>query len=260
MRSVIDAALSLAGGALEAALVITLVRRGFWRRMFPFFFSYICYALANVVVLLLSAALTTNRRTYFTIYGVMQAIYAILAVLAMNEAFHRIFKPYYFRRSWFRLLVPTAVLAILSLSLWNSVRHRPIQAGPLTIIYISLDLASNYMLAGIFGLFGFLVFFWRTKWLEPPFGIMLGFGVFSVVGMMADALRSEFGIKMNLVFSYASAVAYIIACVVWLQAFRERHDDPGNRPGSSADPSELLQLLDRPTEMLERTRNIKRCQ
>ncbi len=258
MLSLPDIALSLAGGILQAALAIALVRRRLWRRAFPWFFLYVCYSLANVTVLLLSAAFLTNRRAYFTIYGVMQAIYAAVAVAAMNEALHKIFKPYYLRRTWLRFMVPCVVFAILMLAFVNSLKHTPIEAGPLTIIYISLDLAANYMLAGIFGFFGILVLFWRTKWLDPPFGVMLGFGIFSVIGMLADALRSDVGKQMDLVFIYAAAVAYVVACVVWLHAFRQR--DPPSQPGSTVDPKELLQLLDRPTEMLKRMRNDKRCQ
>jgi len=118
----------------------------------------------------------------------------------------------------------------------------------------------NYILAGIFGLFGILVFFWRTKWQKHPFGILLGFGVFSVIGMVADALRSDFGAKMDLIFSYAAAVAYIVACAIWLHAFMLNNDDGENRPRLPADPEELLRLLERQTQMIERTRNVKRCQ
>jgi lysylphosphatidylglycerol synthetase-like protein (DUF2156 family) len=259
MLTGIDTMLGVTGVVLEVALATILIRHRLLRSRFPLFFVYVCYAIVDVVGLLLIARYS-SKRTYAHAYWIAQAVYAIFGLLAMEEAFCRIFMVYYFRRRWFRLLVPSLVLFILSVCIWKWLRHVPIEAGPLTIAYISFDLAMNYMLAGIFGLFGILVLFWRTKWQRHPFGILLGFGVFSVVGMLADALRSDFGTKMNLIFSYAAAVAYIVACAIWLHAFMRDSDNGGNRPGLPVDPEELLQLLERPTQMLDGTRNFKRCQ
>jgi hypothetical protein len=249
MLSILDKAIALIGCALEITVALTIIRRQLWRRGFPAFFAYICYSILNVGVLLASSELA-SKRTYFAIFSVTQGFYTLLGLLAINEAFRKIFKIYYLRKPWFSLLVPSVIITILLLALWNWSKHTPVQAGPLTIIYISLDLTANYIRAGLFGLFGILVLFWRTPWQERPFGVIIGFGIFSVVGMAADALRSDFGIKMNLVFSYASAVAYLIACVVWLRAFQRRKDDSENRPPSNVDPREILGLLDRSTRSL----------
>jgi hypothetical protein len=259
MLSGIDTFLGVTGVVLEIALATILIRRRFWRSAFPLFFVYVCYAIVDVLALLLIARYS-SKRTYAHAYWIAQAVYAILGMLAMDEAFRKVFSVYYFRRVWFRLLVPSVVLFILSVCIWKWLRHAPVQAGPLTIAYISFDLAMNYILAGIFGLFGLLVFFWRTKWQRHPFGILLGFGAFSVVGMLADALRSDFGTKMDLIFSYAAAVAYIVACAIWLHAFTRNDDDGGNRLALPVDVGELLQLLERNTQMLDRKRNVKRCQ
>jgi lysylphosphatidylglycerol synthetase-like protein (DUF2156 family) len=259
MLSGIDTFLGVTGVVLEIALATILIRHRLWRRDFPLFFAYVCYAIVDVVGLLLIARYS-SKRAYAHAYWIAQAVYAVLGILAMDEAFRRVFSVYYFRRSWFRLLTPGLVLFILSICIWKWLRHAPIQAGPLTMAYISFDLAMNYILAGIFGLFGLLVFFWRTKWQRHPFGILLGFGAFSVVGMLADALRSDFGTKMDLIFSYAAAVAYIVACAIWLHAFTRNDDDGGNRLALPVDVGELLQLLERNTQMLDRKRNVKRCQ
>ena len=247
MLSILDKVIALMGGALEIAIAVTLIRRQLWRQGYPAFFVYICYAIINVAVLLISAELT-SKKTYFGIFSITQAFYTILGLLAMNESFGKSFKVYYLQRHWFAFLVPSVVLMIILSALWNWSKHSPVQAGSLTIIYISLDLTANYMRAGLFGLFAILVLFWQARWQRRPFGVIIGFGIFSVVGMAADALRSDFGIKMNLVFSYASAVAYLIACLVWLLAFR-REDDPNNPPPSSVDPKELLELLERHTNL-----------
>lgn len=251
MLNIVDKAISMAGAALEIAIAINLLRQRLWRREFPLFFVYICYAILNVAILLISAELA-GKYTYFAIFSVTQALYTVLGLLAINESFQKVFRVYYLRRTWFPFLVPSVVLAIALSALWNWAEHRPIQAGPLTIIYISLDLTANYMRAGLFGVFGMLVFFWRTKWQQRPFGVIVGFGTFSLIGMIADALRSDFGTQMNLVFSYASAVAYLIACLVWLRAFRRSKESSEKQPPSSnVDAKELLGLLEHYTSFLK---------
>ena len=257
MLSGLDIALSLTGAVLEITLAAILIRRRFWNRDYFFFFLYTCYSVVNVIVLLVSAAVG-SKKTYFTVYWATQAIYAALGLLAMNESFQKIFRVYYFRRRWYRLLLPGVVLAILSISIWTWLKHAPIQAGPVTIAYISFDLAANYMLAGVFGLFGILVFFWRIRWERHPFGILVGFGMFSVIGMLANALRSDFGTRMNLIFSYGTAVAYIVACVIWLNAFIRRDINQIGGQEPQADPGELLQLLDRHIEILKKVKDHKR--
>src|SRR5437899_613182 len=136
MLSGIDTVLGLAGVALEIALATVLIRQRRWRTDFLFFFLYVCYSIVDVVGLLLIATFG-SKGTYARTYWIAQGAYAILGLLAMNESFRRVFRVYYFRRTWFRFLVPSVVLMILSLSIWKWLRHAPIQAGPLTIAYIS---------------------------------------------------------------------------------------------------------------------------
>lgn len=255
MLNGIDVSLGIIGAGLEIALAITLFVRGFWLKEFPFFFSYICYAVLDVVTLLVIEHVATGR-TYARVFWVAQAIYAVFGLLAMNEAFRKVFKVYYLRRGWFSWLVPGLVLVIGSISVWKWLRHAPVQAGPLTVAYISFDLATNYMLAGVFGLFGLLVFFWRTKWQQYTFDVMLGFGVFSIVGMLADALRSDFGTRMNFFFIYAASVAYIVACVIWLLAFMQPRQTSA-RHTFAVDLKELLELLDRLKTMLNKAKDAK---
>lgn len=251
MQNSIDAIFGLVGAGLELALAIALVRGRFWRREFLFFFLYICYAIADVLGLLVIAVIG-NKQLYAHTYWIAQAFYGVLGVLAMNESFRKVFKVYYFRRSWFRFLVPGLLLTILSISVWKWLRQAPIQAGPFTIAYISFDLAVNYMLAGIFGLYGLLVFFWQVRWQQYAFHVMAGFGLFSLVGMLADALRSDFGTRMSLIFGYASAVAYIFACIIWLNGFQRTREGPDGRSGSSIDPEEVLTFLNRATRLVDK--------
>jgi hypothetical protein len=50
--------------------------------------------------------------------------------------------------------------------------------------------------------------------------VLEGFGV-AAIGMLAAAMfRSDFGTRFNTFFSFAPAVAYILAALIWLTAFR----------------------------------------
>ena len=60
---------------------------------------------------------------------------------------------------------------------------------------------------------------WQSPWQRHPFAIMKGFGFFTIIGMLANLLRSDFGTKMDTFFAYAPPVAYIVACFIWLGGF-----------------------------------------
>ncbi len=149
MLSGVDVVLGLTGVALQIVLATVLIRQRLWRKDFPLFFVYVCYAVVDVVGLILIARFS-SKQTYFAISWSAQAIYAVLGLLAMNESFHKVFRVYYLRRSWFKFLVPSVVLLILAISTWRWLTHAPIQAGRLTVAAISFDLAANYMRCGVF--------------------------------------------------------------------------------------------------------------
>lgn len=111
MLGTIDKTIALTGGALEIAIAVILIRRQLWRRGYPAFFVYICYAIINVTVLLISAELT-SKKMYFGIFSITQALYTVLGLLAMNEAFRKVFKVYYLHRRWFSFLVPSVVVIV----------------------------------------------------------------------------------------------------------------------------------------------------
>jgi len=168
----------------------------------------------------------------------------VLALLAMNASFSQVLMPYYFGRRWFRFVLPILALVVVLVSI--GVGHLPIQASRPMAVLISFALARDYLLSAIFCLFGMIVFFWQTRWQQHPFGIMKGFGLFSIVGMLANLLRSDFGTKMNWFFSYAPAVAYIVACLIWLGAFlKPEPEEQAPRPGSLVNVEELVALLER---------------
>jgi hypothetical protein len=231
-------AFGLTAAALQVCIAAIIFRRRIGKR-FLFFWLYTTYSVVAAVLMTLTATYA-GRRTYAETYYVVQGGYTLLALLAMHESFHKSLKSYYFQKAWFRLAVPVIAFAILALSTVKLLRHAPIEAGKITMVYISFDFAANYMLAGIFGLFAVLVLWRQVQWKQYTFGIMRGFGLFSIISTLVDFLRSDFGTKMNVFFSYAPAVAYILSCLIWLGAFME--PEPPRAFGHPASPIDLNEL------------------
>jgi len=234
---------------LLAVLAATMAWRRAYRQL-PFFFLYVIYGFLAGIGLLLATQFGA-RSASFKFYAAVQLMYATLGLLAMNESFNKVLRLYFVSKWWFRLLVPGVLLAISSIATWKALFHAPLQAGHWTAIYFSVELAIDYIRTAVFGLFVLLVFFWRARWQQYPFGVMKGFGLFSIIGMLGDLLRSDFGTKMNLFFSYAPSVAYLLACLIWLGAFyKPELAQPRKNPESSPNLDEIQALLDKLTRAI----------
>jgi len=215
-----DIVLTLSGPVLTAWVAALVVRRKLHRE-FPFFFAYLALA---VLVPLIRLSVSGHYATFFTVFWATEALYALLAVLALYEVFHEVFLPFYMLWWWFRLLFPSAAVFIAFISIRNAVRHPALQTSrPMEIVF-ALATAVNYMEAALFGLFFGLVLLLGVRWRSYPFGIVEGFGLSALGGLLAYGLRSEFGTKYNTLAIYAPPVAYVVGVVVWLDTFLRQPD------------------------------------
>lgn len=243
-----DIVLALLTFVPQLSLAFLLIKRLYWRR-FPVFFAYICYAAASEVAIVAVRQLY-SRRTYFVFYWAVQAVYTLLGLASMDESFRKHLRPYFtstFRLRLQLLFVVTFVFVIVG---WLWLKSTPIQASPVMAAFICFTLAANYMRAAVYGLFVVTVMYWRAKWSPHTFGIMQGFGLFSIVGALAGLLRSVFGINANLFFSLAPSVAYICACFIWLVTFSVR-EPPPRAAKAPVDSDELFDILSRLTRLLK---------
>ena len=78
-----DILLTLIGPIISGGLAIILLRRKA-NREFPFFFSYV---IAAILFGLLRAFVANNYRLYFEVFWMTEAIYIVLALLALYEVF-----------------------------------------------------------------------------------------------------------------------------------------------------------------------------
>src|SRR5262249_1658608 len=181
------AILSLTPAAVLLVLLVLFIRRRFYRG-FPFFFGYISFAL-------LSAALRWSVRnaplSYFLIYWVTEAMYGILALLALNEVFKHLFELDYREHWWFRLWLPTAAFVIPLVFLILPLGRIP-SYWPTNIVF-SFDLGMHCLEAFVLVLFVLLDKILVAAYDQYDFGIVRGFGVSAAVTILADLLRSHFG-------------------------------------------------------------------
>src|SRR5579864_5753947 len=209
-----DLLLSLGGLIAAAWLVIVLTQRKVFSE-FPFFFLYVSFSVAFIILRL---SISGNYKLFFWVSWSTEAIYVLLALFALHEVFRKVFAAFYEKR-WFWLFFPVVVVAISALAVIYRVGSPPAQANQVMSFIISMGMAVNLVQALLFVLFFVLVWFNGIGWREYPFGIVMGFAAIAIVTFAATWARSEFGTKLNPVSSYAPAVAYIVAVILWLETF-----------------------------------------
>jgi hypothetical protein len=126
---------------------------------------------------------------YFNIYWATEALYAVLAFLAIREIFRGVFRSFYKIRGFWLLLPSANTLTLLTVAL-RLHRLLMVEAYPIIII-ISSKIAVGFLQVGLFVLFFFLVSFFHLGWRQHSFGIALGFGVAAAGSLVAFLLRSD---------------------------------------------------------------------
>jgi hypothetical protein len=210
----IDILLLVIGPVLGIWLAAVLFRRRLHAE-FPFFFTYIAASITGDIIML---AVNSDYPTYFKVFWTTEALYAILGLLALQEAFRRVFGAFFHVYRWFWMLFPAVAAIFAGISIVHTIQHPPAQASPLISIILSVEVAINVIQATIFLLFLAVQWLFKVRRRNYPWGIVEGFAVLALAGA-AYALRSEFGTKFALVAKYGTSVAYILAEILWLDTF-----------------------------------------
>jgi hypothetical protein len=244
----IDILLVVAGLAGTIALLCLLIRRRLLSE-FPFFFIYLSASITFIVVKL---SVSGSYRTFFIVSWTVEAVYVLLALLALHEVFRKVFAAFYEKR-WFWLFFPVVVIAISALAIFYRLGSPPAQANPVISLIISLGMAVNLVQALLFILFFVLVWFNGIGWREYPFGIVMGFAAIAIVIFTVEWARSVFGTKLNVVWSYAHSVAYILAVILWLNTFL-RPPEPEPQWRLKITPEQLLEEIRQYSKILGKFR------
>ncbi len=244
----LDLILTLIGPILTAWLAAFLV----WRKLhreFPFFFVYL---IVSVLVPATRLAFHHDYLVWFKIVWSTEAIYVVLALLALHEVFRKVFAAFYEKRR-FWLFFPLVVITISALAVVYRLGSPPAQANQVMSFIISMGMAVNLVQALLFVLFFVLVWFNGIGWREYPFGIVMGFAAISIGTFIGNWARSEFGTKSIPLFTYAPAVAYILAVIVWLKTFL-RPPEPEPQWRLKITPEQLLEEIRQYSKILGKLR------
>jgi hypothetical protein len=209
-----DIVIGQVGPIASIWLLAILVKRNLYRQ-FPFFFAYIT---AVVVVSGIRFWAIHDYSIYFRVFWFSEAAYAVLALLALHEAFRCTFSEFYEIWPWFCLVFPTAVGVFAFIKVMDALSHPPAQAPPIVVLVLSTASTANWVQAALFGLMCALV--WLVgNWEYYPVGIVTGFAALAVGSWAAYASVSGFGTKFNVVGKYGPPLAYFIAVLIWLRTF-----------------------------------------
>lgn len=222
---------------LEAWLLLLLVQRGV-RHHFPVFFAFVAIAAPATLARLLTVS---HYFAYFYIYWSSNAVLLLLGLAALHEVFHWVYEGFYLFW-WFRLLYFGTILVVLLATIHNAVVNPPVQTHPVIGVILDAGITVNLLRVGIAALFAALTGPLAIPFRRYPFGIAAGFAAASIGPFLGYFARSVFGTRLENFARYASAVAYIVALIIWLAAFsRPEPEERAWTPPVS--PEEMLRIV-----------------
>jgi hypothetical protein len=226
-------------GLLVVLLGLMLQSRAY--RAWPWFFSYVAFGISADVA---RFAAHNHPHSYFFIYWLTDAGYAVLGALAMYEILRKV------RRTlapiwWTYLIFPAVVTIGVGLSLAH-VHHTPPQIRGLLLYYIvvgeiAVRFAQVLLFIGLAGFFRLSSFRWSLHVL----GISAGFGLYSAVALLITIKLSDIGRRFAFSWALISLVAYCLAVLIWICAFSvSQEHEPSPIKQAAVTPDQLRQDLE----------------
>lgn len=209
----IDTLLNLTVIGLLVGLVLVLAKQKLIQR-FPFFFTYIVGAICIEFIRLFFIG---NYVVLFKVFWATEALYALLALLALYEAFHDVFILDYRDWPWFWTVFPGTVLVLSVIFVSHALLNPPPAAPRIIAVILSFGTVVNFVKGGLFLMF--LVLAWLLlgeNWPTYPYGVVLGFAVSAAGSLVAYRMFSVFGTKLNWLGKYGPPVSYILAVLIWI--------------------------------------------
>jgi hypothetical protein len=206
-------ALDFVSLGMRALLVTIIFKRGL-HRVYPFFSLYLAFSVVSTVLRLL---LNHDYKVFFYVFWATDAAYAILAFLVITEVFRSVFREFCASKV-FQAFLACAALAILALTLTAPIGHH-LDVSSTAAIILSMNLGVRMLQVGMLALFLGLALFFDMRQRRYEIGIVLGYGLFAVVYLIALSLRSQLGVNYRLSVALGHPIAYDCAVVIWLWAF-----------------------------------------
>jgi hypothetical protein len=226
----------LFGITLLMVLATLLLKRKV-HQQFPFFLIYILFSISATLAQIIAS---TNYQMYFKVYWITEAIYALLALIALHEAFHHVFILDYETWPWFWMIFPGTVLILSVIFVSHALLNPPAGAPRIIAVILSFETVVNFVKGGLFLMF--LALAWLLlgqSWPTYPYGVVLGFAVSAAGSLVAYRLFSVFGTKLNWLGKYGPPVSYILAVLIWI-ASCFLPQEPKDRWRNFDDPEKAL--------------------
>ena len=183
-------ALWVARVALQAILLLILVRREI-SRQFPIFFVYTIWHVltGSVNVFIVYSGLPFAGYYYYESYRIEVAGDAILGFCILYELFRQLLRDYPVLKSTAKSLYRQTVLLFLALALalaWYAPAYSPGMLIPsLAVLQRSVRLLQCGLLAFLF----VFAHSFGLSWKNRTFGIALGFGIAATISLVLAAIR-----------------------------------------------------------------------
>ena len=182
---------------------------------FPLFVSYI-----TISVLVSLARLSVIPYAYprYFVYWASDSLLILLSIVALNQVFWRTYRGFDFIW-WFRPLYYGAIAVALGITIRMAIVSPTVQAHPILSFIVDAEIAANVVRAGIVALFEAMVKPMAVRFQRYPFGIIAGFGVSSIVPVLAFFSIYVYGTKYEYPARILSGLSYIVALIIWLRIF-----------------------------------------
>lgn len=211
--------LGLAPAVFQTALFLIIFRRKLYYKL-RWFSTYTIYSIVATVVRL---SMIDMPRLFFISYWITEIIYGSLALFAIYEIFAPVLHAYCVV-SRLTLAIPSMSLIVIAVNaLWHAL-FRPFGHGAMA----RLAAGAYAFTPGILCLetFVFVLCLWSgfrrrylLQWGRQRAGVLIGFGITAYATIIADIVRRQCGVGLEIIFRYLPAAAYIGATLLWLIAF-----------------------------------------
>ncbi len=193
-------------------------------RSFPWFFFYVLFA---TVAGLARFAVKDKAALYFYMYWLTEGGYSLLGIGVMYEVFRRVFGNLG-RFGWPRLVFPIMVLISGVLSIGRGVPTT--LHNHLIAVIIQGEIAVKLLEVLMFAVLVTLVPLVGLQWRQYPFGIAMGFGIYSTVALFTTVRLTVLGLRYQFFWTWALIISYSCGVLIWLCFFiaKEQPAPPGS--------------------------------
>lgn len=234
---------------LILALAVQVLRIRAYR-IVPWFSTYVWFAVIAEIVRF--ATLNYDAYAYFLGFWVTETVYVFLGLAALYEVYRLIFSGLT-HTWWFRFII-IFLLGITCLLAVTRMYKFPPNTSSHVIATIVLSELVVRLLQGLMcvTLVPTLVLF-PQRWKQYPVGIIIGFGLYAGVYVLATTYLSGFPNKFHDTWASILVSAYSVSVLIWLWFFRKPQPKDPESPNKLS-LREIKEELDKYQDFLRRLR------